>query len=561
MANPSSRQEPFEGQPAAAYLNAAELTHPGYQRSDNQDAIRSFESRFGSVFLVADGMGGHEGGAVAAKMAIEGFESAINHVPQGWRVDDALREAARLANDSIRREGTSGNPATKNMGSTIVSAVIRGGTLRVGHIGDSRAYLFRRGRLRRLTSDHSKVQKLVNAKLLSETDARKHPDANQLTRCLGQEQAVEIDVSGPIPLRNGDTVMLCTDGLWGYVARLKIEQAMRDDRVSRDVAERLVQLALDAGAPDNVSVIAIKVGRHNLGVVRKTALAAGDLVVGREKQAAIGALAAAVILAAGVGTWGLYQKERRYNALAIRPPMSRAPDGGTASAIAPEGLTPPPPSEPVVASTAPPAAVTRKTKTAPADAKKTAAAQAKEPAPAPPPGPPPASQPPPPPSSPPPAVAAAPPATAAPPAPQPAQPTQPAHTNVPTAPLVALARLCGSCQDEKVARFIKEAVPADPNGVSDEARHTKYAGFFKNTKGDLDLLIRSARSVIPGYRIVLVQLDPEGARLMAQLQMKAEDILGSTLPAFDKETADYFPKVTGSLKGFQVLLVIEDAGK
>jgi len=226
----------------------------GKVRAENQDRIGRFHSPFGQVFIVADGMGGHEGGATAAQMLIDGLERHLVQVPPGTTMESALQAAASRANAEIYQHANSGDPKTAQMGATSVLALVRGNQVTIAHAGDSRAYLLRGGELSRLTRDHTVVQRMLDHNMLSPEEARDHPDASVVTRAFGQKPDVEMEISPPIELREGDRLLLCSDGLCGYVDDDRIHQVLARGGDAQAIADALIGLALDAGGEDNVSV-------------------------------------------------------------------------------------------------------------------------------------------------------------------------------------------------------------------------------------------------------------------------------------------------------------------
>jgi len=233
----------------------------GLVRQENQDQIVSFDSSvFGQVFLLADGMGGHEGGSVAANMAITGFKQHFQTLSVRFSLRDSLTEAARMTNRDIFEKSNEkdGGANALRMGSTLVLCVLSGGRYIVAHVGDSRCYVFRNGVLTRLTKDHTAVQKMVDAGIISPEEARNHPDASVLTRALGQRPAIELDVSEPHSLAVDETLLLCSDGLYGYVEEAAIVEALRQNSDPQAAADALLQLALDAGGHDNISLFVIR---------------------------------------------------------------------------------------------------------------------------------------------------------------------------------------------------------------------------------------------------------------------------------------------------------------
>lgn len=243
-------------------LRVGAKTHPGKARDENQDRMSRFTTPLGEVFIVADGMGGHRGGAMAAMMTVEGFE---RHLQEAQAPDSAafvLQDAARLTNAEIHRLAHSGDPSIAGMGSTLALALVSGRSLIIGHAGDSRAYLFRQGRLKRLTRDHSRVQKMIDHRILTEEEAREHPEANVINRAFGQKPEIELEISEPIELQPGDGALLCSDGLCGYVDDAAIEQAIRRHAEAQSVTDALIDLALKAGGEDNVTVQFLQFGER-----------------------------------------------------------------------------------------------------------------------------------------------------------------------------------------------------------------------------------------------------------------------------------------------------------
>ena len=234
------------------------------QREQNQDSMTAFSSAFGAVYLIADGMGGHHGGAEASRMAAEEFNRHLLAAPASAPARDAVTLAIRLANIEILEKGKSGNPDFEGMGSTVVIALVRQNgshlELTTAHIGDSRVYLHRDGKLMQLTKDHTQVQWLIDSHAIDEAAARTHPDASVLTRALGHTTDLKVDVSDPTPLREGDAILLCSDGLSGFASPEEINRAILKNPDASECANQLVRLALDAGSNDNITVQFLRIG-------------------------------------------------------------------------------------------------------------------------------------------------------------------------------------------------------------------------------------------------------------------------------------------------------------
>lgn len=230
-------------------------TDVGRIRSANEDSMGDLPIANGHVLIVADGMGGYRGGAIASHLVIEAieeyFRDAIIEQPQ-----KSLRQAIFLANERIFMRGQQDEDLSR-MGSTCVLAMVEHGQLFVAHVGDSRIYLQREGsRLERLTRDHTVVQHFVDIGLLSEEEAEGHPDSHILSRALGPRAHVEPEVcEEPITLRTGDRILLCSDGLTKMLDEPTIQKFMSQDLPSEEIAHQLVEDANERGGEDNITVV------------------------------------------------------------------------------------------------------------------------------------------------------------------------------------------------------------------------------------------------------------------------------------------------------------------
>ncbi len=240
-------------------------THPGRRRQLNEDAWRiagptdapHLWPQRGRLYALADGMGGHAAGEVASQLAID---TLFTHYYQN---DDLplspamrLEQAIKAANLIVHQQSVR-NKAQTGMGTTLVAAVIHDDWLIIASVGDSRAYLIRDGKPKQITHDHSWVAEQVQAGILTEEEARVHIYRSVVTRCIGHQDEIEVDTF-ELLLDPGDTILLCSDGLSGQVADPKIAQVLTA-HPPEQAAQELLDLANQAGGPDNITVIVIKI--------------------------------------------------------------------------------------------------------------------------------------------------------------------------------------------------------------------------------------------------------------------------------------------------------------
>ena len=276
-------------------------------REENQDAMTRFQSRFGEVILVADGMGGHQGGAVASDMVAKRFRRHLDAAAQtAASVAEALQQASERVNDEVYERGHSGDAAIAGMGSTLVIAVLTrtpaGQEVVVANAGDSRAYLVRDGVLRQLTKDHTAAQRMVDAGMLSEADARSHPEASVLSRALGQQLGTAVETYPPVSLQPGDGLLLCSDGLSGYATDPDIAAIIAGAADPNSAVRALVDLALKKGSDDNITVQFLRLGANGNGAPTPAAIPAP-----RKTRYVIILAAILAIILAGSAAWFTYR--------------------------------------------------------------------------------------------------------------------------------------------------------------------------------------------------------------------------------------------------------------
>jgi protein phosphatase len=234
----------------------------GLVRTENQDygtLTTATEERGtrpgGRLLVVADGMGGHRGGATASRLAGETVKSQYL-TGDADNVPDVLRRALLRANARVFSEAQA-NPDLRGMGTTTSVLAVRGGEAWFAHVGDSRIYLVRGGEIKQLTEDHSLVASMVREGLITTTEAETHPRRNVLQRSIGVGEDVDVDVSGPFPVQVGDTFILCSDGLHGLVKEGELREVAQ--LPIENAADEFLKRAMSRGAPDNVTVIVARI--------------------------------------------------------------------------------------------------------------------------------------------------------------------------------------------------------------------------------------------------------------------------------------------------------------
>jgi protein phosphatase len=212
----------------------------------------------GPLFVVADGLGGHAAGEVASRVAVERVLASWSR-RRAQPPNQALRNAVRDANVGVF--DASLERGNRGMGTTIVAATLAGSNAVIANVGDSRAYLARDGRCTQLTTDHSRVAEMVRMKLITPEQAATHPSRSQLTRSLGGEPAVQVELC-QTQIARDDVLLLCSDGLWDVVSRTEIAEhaAALGSAVQTadEMVDNLLELAMKRGAPDNVTCLVIR---------------------------------------------------------------------------------------------------------------------------------------------------------------------------------------------------------------------------------------------------------------------------------------------------------------
>lgn len=238
-------------------LKAFSVTDIGKKRQLNQDIVFTSEGALGhlpNVFIVADGMGGHNAGDYASRCTVE---TIVKELQETYEQDteQIIRSAIERANRTIRRAAGEDVRLT-GMGTTVVVATFKDGILKVANVGDSRLYVLS-GEIRQITRDHSLVEEMVRMGGLEKAAARNHPDKNIITRAVGAQDTIDVDFFD-VAMKKGDIVLMCSDGLTNMLEDEGIKMILGS---SGDIAEKAVELvkaANDNGGRDNIAVIIIE---------------------------------------------------------------------------------------------------------------------------------------------------------------------------------------------------------------------------------------------------------------------------------------------------------------
>lgn len=240
-------------------------TDVGKKRSQNQDSV-AVRPEIG-FFIVADGMGGHQGGEIASAMAVEVTTQMIERAKKipDFSSKSMLIEGIRSASTAIHRKARQ-SANLNGMGTTVVSLVFSDKNLTVGHVGDSRCYFFRPQMIWQLTRDHSLVQEKLRAGLITREQARTDKMKNVITRSVGFESDVNIDIY-EFPIQPGDAFIICSDGLSGMIddagISYTIDKFLFEEKDPQKAANELIKKANENGGEDNVTVVVVQVGEKN----------------------------------------------------------------------------------------------------------------------------------------------------------------------------------------------------------------------------------------------------------------------------------------------------------
>lgn len=238
---------------------AVAATDVGSVRDNNEDHlvfIRPYDAKVrashGCLALVADGMGGHSSGEIASKMAADII--ARNYFDANHAVLNSLNRAFEKANKTIFQKADR-NPALKGMGTTCTAVILLNDQIYLGHVGDSRAYLFKGDKLIQLSNDHTYVQHLLDTGKISQEESLSHPQRNVITRAMGTAPKLQADFSRhALSFEQGDKLLICSDGLYEYIKSEELKEILSAENLNES-AQSLINLAKQRGGHDNISVL------------------------------------------------------------------------------------------------------------------------------------------------------------------------------------------------------------------------------------------------------------------------------------------------------------------
>ncbi len=229
------------------------LSDIGKRREKNEDGYLVE----GSVFAVADGMGGHTSGEIASATALGTIRQNLSQIPDARHMPQWLTHSIQEANTAVYQQSETEVKNT-GMGTTLTLSVLLDNQLFVGHVGDSRAYSLRDKGLKQITEDHTWVAEMVKKGALSAEEAETHPQRSILTRALGIGEAVPVDIASS-QVKQGDKILLCTDGLTSMLGDEQVEEIMNEPSNPQSICQKLVDAANQEGGYDNITVIVIEI--------------------------------------------------------------------------------------------------------------------------------------------------------------------------------------------------------------------------------------------------------------------------------------------------------------
>ena len=233
-------------------LNIGNYSDVGKVRKINEDYFGSYSGSFGNLILVCDGMGGHKGGEIASRLAVETISNYFKKLSDSYNISEEINKSLVAANTSIILKAAE-DPELNDMGSTVVLVLIKNGLAYYTSLGDSRIFKIRDGAILQITKDNSLVQQMVDSNIITEDEAKVHPKKNVITKALGTNEELEPEIYEPFKLQINDKLILCSDGLTAHVDEEEIFE-LSENNLTQQTAQKLVELANERGGTDNITV-------------------------------------------------------------------------------------------------------------------------------------------------------------------------------------------------------------------------------------------------------------------------------------------------------------------
>jgi protein phosphatase len=238
-------------------LEIGNFTHVGKSREVNEDYFGVFSGDFGNIIVVCDGMGGHKGGELASRISVEAIKSHFEFLAPDFVPQSELISALTKADQAILKKAKE-EPELIEMGSTAAVLLLKDGMVYTANIGDSRIYLIRNNQICQLTKDHSLVQQMLDANMISSEAAKNHPQRNVITRSLGAFGFSEPDIEDPFPSQVNDIYVICSDGLNTHVEDNEILNTV-ELFSPQEACIKMVELCNERGGKDNITIQVVKV--------------------------------------------------------------------------------------------------------------------------------------------------------------------------------------------------------------------------------------------------------------------------------------------------------------
>jgi len=233
-------------------LNIGSYSDVGKEREINEDYFGSFSGSFGNLLMVCDGIGGHKGGEIASRLAIETVSNYFEKLNGNYDISEEINKSLEAANTSIILKAK--DPELSDMGSTVVLALVKNGLVYYSSLGDSRIYKISDEAIEQITKDNSLVQQMVDSNIITENEAKIHPKKNVITKALGTNDELQPEIYEPFKLKLNDKLILCSDGLTVHVDAEEIFELSKNN-APQEAAQKLVGIANERGGTDNITVL------------------------------------------------------------------------------------------------------------------------------------------------------------------------------------------------------------------------------------------------------------------------------------------------------------------